>query len=148
MTSQRRVTPRADYRRQEVLRSKASASLAATYPNLKSLTVEFGHYTSEGLGRNHQIKYTVNPEHARTVFCLDCPNLECIRGDFDLSSVIAEAVSLGLPMASGEISCQGWLTRHTIDKIPCHQLLRYKLLFEYQIPPPKIRPVAQSHATC
>lgn len=138
MTSQRRLTPRADYRRQEDQRSRDSASLAAKYPNLKSLTVEFGHFTAEGLGRKHQIKYTVNPEHARTVFRLDCPNPECIRGDFDLSEIISQAIQLGLPMASGEVSCQGWLTKHTIDKIPCHQLLRYKFVFEYHTLPAKV----------
>ena len=131
MMSRQKFTPRADYRQQESQRTKESISLAEKFRELKSLTVEFGYFSPEGVGQNRQIKYTVNPEHAKSVFRLDCINAECIRGDFDLSEVLARAVAARQTTASGEMCCQGWLSKTTIDEIHCHQILRYKLSLEY-----------------
>src|ERR1700723_1068721 len=88
-----KFTPRADYRLSQGQRAKDSISLSEKFHDLKSLLVEFAHYTPEGVSRNRQIKYTVNPEHARSVFRLDCANLECIAGDYDLSEALARAVA-------------------------------------------------------
>ena len=131
MMSRNRFTPRADYRQQESQRIEASASLAEKYHALKSLTVEFSHFSSEGLSRNSQIKYTVNPNHAKSVFRLDCLNMECVRGDFDLSEALAKAVAAREPVVTGEMACQGWLRKNTIDEIHCHNILRYKLSLEF-----------------
>ncbi len=126
-----KFTPREDYRQQESQRVKASASLAEKYREMKSLTVEFGYFTPEGLSQNRQIKYTVNPDHARSVFRLHCLNSECVGGDFDLSAALNRAVARRQATASGEMSCQGWLSKTSIDKIHCHNVLRYKFSLEY-----------------
>jgi hypothetical protein len=131
MMSRQKFTPRADYRLQESQRTRESTSLAARFPELKSLTVEFAHFSPEGVTQNRQIKYTVNPEHAKSVFRFDCINAECIRGDFDLSDVLAQAVAARQTTATGEVSCQGWLSKTTIDQIHCHHILRYKFTLEY-----------------
>ncbi|MEK7707156.1 MAG: hypothetical protein AAB380_04085, partial [Verrucomicrobiota bacterium] len=65
-----KFTPRADYRQQEGQRTNESVSLSEKFRELKSLTVEFGYFSPEGVTRNRQIKYTVNPEHAKSVFRL------------------------------------------------------------------------------
>ena len=129
--SRQKFKPRAEYRQQESQRINESVSLAEKYRELKSLTVEFGHFSAEGLSRNGQIKYTVNPQHAKSVFRLDCPNAECIRGDFDLSETLARAVATREATVTGEISCQGWLSKTTIDSIHCRNILRYKLSLEH-----------------
>jgi hypothetical protein len=129
---QQKFTPRAEYRQQENQRVLASATLAEKYRELKSLTVEYENLSSEGISRNSHIKYTVNPEHARSVFRLDCPNGECVGGDFDLSEVLADAVSARQTSAGGELCCQGWLSKTTIDQTRCHNLIRYKLSLEYE----------------
>jgi len=131
MINRQKFTPRADYRQQESQRTKESLTLAEKFKELKSLTVEFAYFNSEGVGQNRQIKYTVNPQHARSVFRLDCNNDECIRGDFDLSETLARAVSARQTTVMGEMRCQGWLSKTTIDEIHCHQILRFKLGLEY-----------------
>lgn len=131
MMSRQKFTPRADYRQQESQRAKESISLAEKFPELKSLTVEFAHFSPEGITQNRQIKYTVNPAHAKSVFRLDCINAECIRGDFDLSEALARAVAARETTATGEMRCEGWLSKTTIDEIHCHHRLSYKLTLEY-----------------
>lgn len=126
-----KFTPRADYRQQEGQRTNESVSLSEKFQELKSLTVEFGYFSSEGVTLNRQIKYTVNPEHAKSVFRLDCHNSECVRGDYDLSEALAKAVAARQTTATGEMCCQGWLNKATIDSIHCHNILRYKLSLTY-----------------
>lgn len=128
---QQKFTPRADYRRQESQRTQESASLSEKFRELKSLTVELEYFSPEGVARNRQIKYTVNPDHAKSVFRFDCLNDECIRGDFDLSEALAQAVAARRTTATGEMCCQGWLSKTTIDRIHCHNILRYQLRLGY-----------------
>lgn len=126
-----KFTPREDYRQQEALRVKESPSLSESFGELKSLTVEFGYFSPEGLGRNSRIKYSVNPVHARSVFRLDCANHECVGGDFDLSQVLATAVAARQTTVTGEMCCQGWLNKTTIHRTHCHHILRFKLSLVY-----------------
>lgn len=131
--SRQKFTPRADYRQQEGQRAKESVCLSQKFRELKSLTVELNYFSPEGVTKSSQIKYTVNPNHARSVFRFDCLNAECIRGDFDLSEALAQAVAARQATATGEMCCQGWLSKTTIDRIHCHNILRYKLSLEYGI---------------
>jgi hypothetical protein len=126
-----RFTPRLDYRQQEAQRTSESITLSEKFRELKSLTVEFGYFSPEGLPRNSQIKYTVNPDHAKSVFRLDCHNSECVCGDFDLSDALARAVAARQTTVTGEMCCQGWLSKTTIDRIHCLNILRYKLSLVY-----------------
>lgn len=124
--------PRTDYRRQESQRANESVSLAEKFRELKALTVEFGYFSSEGVNRNRQIKYTVNPQHAKSVFRLDCGNGECVGGDFDLSQALVQAVAARQTTVTGEMCCQGWLSKTTIERIHCHSVMRYKLSLAYE----------------
>src|SRR6478609_7161491 len=126
-----RSSPRSEYLQQENIRVKESPSLTEKYPRLKSLTVDLGYYDEDGSACSSQIKYTVNPVHAKSVFRVGCHNQECVRGDFDLSDVIAAAVAGKQASVSGELCCQGWRNRAGIDTIPCRNLLRYKLTLGY-----------------
>ena len=129
-----KFTPRLDYRQEEARRTDASLSLSQKFHDLKSLTVEFAYFSPAGATRNSQMKYTVNPDYAKSVFRLDCHNAECIRGDFDLSETLARAAAAHQTTVTGEMVCQGWLSKTTIDRIPCHNILRYKLTLEYGKP--------------
>lgn len=126
-----KLTPRATYRQQEARRTQESVSLSEKFPELKSLTVEFGYFTPQGVTRNRQIKYTVNPDHAKSVFRLDCVNHECVGGDFDLSEALAQAVAARKSTVTGEMCCQGWLSKTTIDSIHCLDIMRYKFTLAY-----------------
>jgi hypothetical protein len=126
-----RIGARAEYRQQEDQRIKESVSLSDKFRELKSLTVELSYFSPEGTNRSTQIKYTVNLDHAKSVFRFDCLNSECVRGDFDLSKDLANAVSAHRTIATGEVCCQGWLSKTTIDRTHCHNILRYKLSLGY-----------------
>jgi hypothetical protein len=62
----------------------------------------------------------------------DCSNYECVRGDFDLSEVLAQAVARRRTTVAGEMCCQGWHSKTTIDEVRCHNILRYKLKLAYR----------------
>jgi hypothetical protein len=131
MTHSPRTSPRSEHLQSENLRVQASPTLADKFPKLKSMTVDLGYFGAEGVSPSSQIKYTVNVAHAKSVFRVGCHNQECVRGDFDLTDALAEAVTAKLTTVSGEIRCQGWRGRATIDTVPCGNILRYKLTLAY-----------------
>ena len=126
-----KVNPRKEYLLKEQQRVQESPSLAEKFQKLKSLTVDLGYFDPEGVTKNSQVKYTVNLEHAKSVFRFGCHNHECIRGGFDLSEVLGDAVAARRTTVSGEVRCRGWRNRAGIDTVPCQNLLRYKLTLKY-----------------
>jgi hypothetical protein len=98
---------------------------------LKSLTVEIAYFDEGGFVRRGEMKHTVNLAHAKSLFRFNCPNGECVGGDFDLSTELANAVAERQEFASGELVCQGWRSRTTIDNVLCRNVLRYKLSIGY-----------------
>jgi hypothetical protein len=126
-----REGPRFEYREQERQRVEGSPSLTDKFPQLKSLILNLGYYNSTGLSKNSQIKYEPNLVRAKSVFRIDCPNNGCIGGDFDLTDTLAKAVKEHRTTVTAEMSCQGWQSKTTIDKVHCHNILRYTLSLAY-----------------
>jgi hypothetical protein len=129
---QRKLGPRAEYLQREHQRVKDSASLLEKYQELKSLTVEIAYFESENGARRGEMKYAVNPAHAKSLFRFSCPNPECVGGDFDLSTELGNAIADREEEVTGKMVCQGWRSRTTIDNVLCHNVLRYKLAIGYQ----------------
>lgn len=127
----RKPTPRAEYRQQQSFRANESPSLSEKFRELKSLTAELTYFNREGIAKNGEIKYTLNPDHARSVVRFECRNDECIGGDFDLSEVLSQAVATHEAASSGEMSCQGWVNETPSERVHCHSRLRYKLTLGY-----------------
>ena len=127
----RKTNPRAEYRLREIQRINESASLAEKFPKLKSLKVDLSYFEPDGLTRTGELRYKVNVGHAKSVFSFVCQSGECLAGDFDLSSAIAEAVAKRRKIFEGEIRCQGTRVRPKEERRPCHNLLRYKLTLGY-----------------
>ena len=123
--------PRFEYREQERQRVNDSPSLSGRFRQLKSLVVDLNFFNSEGVTKNSEIRYIPNLATARSVFRIDCPNKGCIRGDFDLTEELATAVAEHRICVSGELCCQGWQSKTTIDSVRCHNILRYTLSLEY-----------------
>ena len=123
----RKLSARNEFRQRENQRIMESGSLAARFPELKSLSAELSYYTPSGLGRSSQIKYDVNLEHAKAVFRFDCLNNECIGGGFDLSELLAGAVAKRSKNLTGEMRCEGWRDKNSVNTCQCRNLLRYKL---------------------
>lgn len=128
---QQRLGARAEYREQESQRVKDSATLAARFGQLKSLTVDLKYYDPSRVNKNSEVKYEVNLDGAKSVFRFNCPNSECIGGDFDLSDELAEAIAARQTGVSGEKTCEGWRSKTTIETVHCHQVLRYKFTLKY-----------------
>ena len=126
-----KIGARAEYRQQENQRINDSVSLAAKFGQLKSLTVDLAYFNSSGANKSSQIKYVVNLGHAKSLFRFNCPNDECVRGDFDLSERLAGAVAAQHTTLAGEMCCQGWLSKTTIDRVHCHNILRYQFSLTY-----------------
>ena len=123
--------PRFEYREQESQRVKDAPTLANRFPQLKALILDLGYYSPEGVTKNSQIKFTPNLQNGKAVIRIDCPNNGCIRGDFDLTAPVAKAVAEHRATVTGEMCCQGWQSKTTIDTVPCHNILRYTLRLEY-----------------
>ncbi|HVM61643.1 MAG TPA: hypothetical protein VMV72_12340 [Verrucomicrobiae bacterium] len=128
---QQKMGLRAEYSNQEGERVKASPSLAKKFPTLKSLTVNLGHYSPKGIAQNGTLKYVVNLQNAKSVFRIRCPNCECIRGDFDLTQELTSAVAEKRTVVSGEMYCQGWQSKTTVETVHCHNMLRYEFKLAY-----------------
>ena len=123
--------PREQYRGEEAQRVDESPTLATRFPKLKSLTADV-YYTDAGKSAiDRHIKYQINLEAAKSVFRFNCPNNECIRGDFDLSGALANAVADLRTRVDGEMPCHGWLSKSTIDTVHCRHTLHYRLNLEY-----------------
>ncbi len=127
----RKLGPRAEYLQEQLQRVKDSTTLGERYRDLKSLTVEIAYFDEGGFVRRGEMKYTVNLAHAKSLFRVSCPNSECVRGDFDLSAELANAVAGRQESVTGELVCQGWRSRTTIDSVLCRNVLRYKLSIGY-----------------
>jgi len=131
MMPPRRTNPRAEYRLRQSQRAQESVSLAEKFPRLKGLTVNLAYFDSEGVSKNSEMKYKVNVQHAKSVFCFLCQSGECVGGDFDLSEALAKAVGTRRKLAIGELRCQGYRKKANLDRVPCQTLLRYKLSLHY-----------------
>jgi hypothetical protein len=129
--AKRHLGPRAEYRQQERRRADNSASIAERFPDLKSLTAELGFQNPEGGGGGNLIRYSVNISNAKSVFRFDCPNVECIGGDFDLSAELTDAVAEHRSTAVGEFCCQGWRSKATVGTRRCQHKLWYRLTLGY-----------------
>jgi hypothetical protein len=129
---QNKVDPRTEYRHQEKARIGASPTLAERFQDLRSLEVDLQYFDPEALRRMGTIKYTVNLAHAKAAFSFDCPNTECVGGDFDLADTLATAVEEQRDSISGEVCCQGWVSRTMIGSKRCLHILRYTVALEYE----------------
>ena len=131
MYAANKQTPRSIHREAQNKRVAASPSLADKYSKLKSLTVSLGYFAPKGVTQYRQLTYDVNLSHAKSVFRLDCPNVECVKGDFELTEELAAALAKHLKTVAGELCCTGWQNKAMIKKVRCNHVLRFKLKLGY-----------------
>jgi hypothetical protein len=132
MIPPRKTNPRAEYRLLVNQRIDQSVSLAARFPELKSLQIDLSYFEPDGFRRTGALKYTANIEHAKSVVLFGCQSADCLAGDFDLSVAVADAIAKQRKTLDGEIRCQG--TRVNSSETPddpCRKLLRYTLSLGY-----------------
>jgi hypothetical protein len=95
------------------------------------LTVNVRYFDSDVPEQSHPLKFAVNVQNAKSVLRFHCPNTECIRGDFDLTKKLANAVKKRNTTLTGEMPCPGWLNKATIGTVRCHNVLHYALRLGY-----------------
>jgi hypothetical protein len=122
---------RAEHRQVQQQRVDESARLAEKYPRLKSLTLSLEFVDKEGITKTTAMKYSTNPEHAKSVLLFACPNRECIGGDFDLTAKLAGAVAARQTKVAGEMYCLGSHNQRGGKVTPCRNLLRFTLSLAY-----------------
>jgi hypothetical protein len=122
---------RGKYILEERERIKLAASLAETFPQLKSLTAHLSYFAPVGRTPQSEVKCTFNLAYAKALLRFACPNNECVGGNFDLSAALARAVGERRATLSGEVRCEGWQSKATIDRVTCDHVLRYQLTLEY-----------------
>ncbi len=127
----RPTSPRAAFHQEQRQRVHDAVTLAAKFPRLKSLKVDIEYYGADTAARIGHIKYVLNVEHAKSLFCFECPNRECVRGVFDLTEVLSAAVAARRKSADGELRCEGWRNQDAIKKTHCRTVLRYRLQLKY-----------------
>ena len=124
-------TPRQEYQLKQREEIDASPSMAKKYPTLKSLKVTLEYYDPSGLTKNGELKCKMNVAHAKSALWFACPAVECMKGDFDLSKALAQAVAERRKVATGELRCEGTRKRGDREPVPCQTLLRYRLTLTY-----------------
>jgi hypothetical protein len=122
---------RGKYLLEERERIKLAASLAETFPDLKSLNALLAYFGPVGRSPQSEVKHTFNLAYAKALFRFACPNNECVGGNFDLSAALARAVAERRNSVIGELRCQGWQSKATIDQVLCDHVLRYKLILGF-----------------
>ena len=123
--------PRAEHRQAQRQRAEESVSLAEKYPHLKTLKVALEFVDREGMTKTTEMKYSANPEHAKSVLVFVCPVAACCGGDFDLTAKLAEAVSKRRTKVAGETPCLGSYKKASGQVAPCRSVLRYTLNLVY-----------------
>jgi hypothetical protein len=123
--------PRAEHRQAQQQRVAEALKLAEKYPQLKTLKVALEFVDREGMTKTTEMKYSANPEHAKSVLVFGCPNSGCWGGDFDLTAKLAEAVTKRRTKLSGEMHCLGTHKDAAGQVVPCRSLLRYTLNLVY-----------------
>jgi len=126
-----KVDAQAEYRQQEAQRVSDSASLAESFPRLKSLSMVLACFDPKGVIKKSELKYMPNLTKAKSMFRFLCPNSTCIGGDFDLSEKLATVIAEHGETARGEMRCQGWQSKTTVGGVHCHHILRYELSLGY-----------------
>lgn len=126
-----KIGARSKYLHEERERIQLAASLAETFPNLKSLSALLSYFGPLGRTPQSEVKCTFNLAHAKALFRFACPNNQCVCGNFDLSAALAGAVAERRRTVNGELRCQGWQSKATIDRVCCDHVLRYKLILGF-----------------
>jgi len=81
--------------------------------------VDLTYFNADGIGQNNEIKYTVNLANAKSVFRFDCPNGECVGGDFDLSQALTTpTLNTALPWSARRAARAGQQEHHRDRSLP------------------------------
>jgi hypothetical protein len=122
---------RLEYRLRQKEQMDASPFVTEKFPKLKRLNLILQYFDADGITKNADMKCKMNIEHTRSMLVFACPCQECLEGDFDLTEALANAVAKRRKIATGELRCQGTRKRLNLEPGPCHTLLRFEMILDY-----------------
>jgi hypothetical protein len=123
--------PRQEYRLKQREQIESSPLMTKQFPHLKNLKVILEYFDATGVTKNGEMKCKLNVEYARSVLWFACPGVDCLGGDFDLSTALARGVAAREKVVTGEVRCGGTRKRGDRETVPCQTLLRYKFNLKY-----------------
>ena len=110
---------------------QGSPTLSTKFEEMKSLHMQVRVFDSKGVAKTGEMKCQYNLEAAKSVLRFDCPNMECVGGDFDFTAVLDAAVTEHRTTATVELVCNGWRDKGVINTIHCDNRMRYKMSLAY-----------------
>lgn len=131
MMNHRKTNPYLEQRTRERERITNSPTLAEKYRNLKSLQIVLEYFDRQRTAAAGELRYRANVQHAKSIVHFACPNSSCKGGGFDLSDVIAAAITKKRKSAEGDLCCAGTLTFASKKEAQCQHLVRYRFTFGY-----------------
>jgi hypothetical protein len=120
------------YRRKAFERAEKSPSLAMTYPQLKTLSVDLLYFDREVVSFGHGLRYRANLETAKSMLQFPCSSTLCHRGGFDLSNELSCTVAERRKTLDGEVHCHGSRDQESGKTIPCESILHFKMILTFK----------------
>ncbi len=100
------------------------------FPTVRKIALQLTFTDADQASDMSWREYALTPE-AEYPIKIDCPERECIRGGFDLSSGLQQAVASRQPVGHGDLNCPGWQDRGKAGKQRCLVGLSYRMKIEY-----------------
>jgi hypothetical protein len=140
------LVPKADYRvrahskselrkadrRTAFEQAEKSPSLAMTYPQLKTLSVDLLYFDREIVSFGQGLRYRANLETAKSVLQFTCPCTLCHRGGFDLSQELSCAIAERRKALDGQVHCHGYRDQESGKTVPCESILHFKMILAFK----------------
>jgi hypothetical protein len=125
-------TLRKEARQRVFERGEKSASVAVTYPQLKTLTVNLVYFAREIVSWGRGVRYRANLEKAKSMLLFECSNSLCSGGGFDLSKDLSTAVAGRRKSIMRAVQCPGLCDLEKGKTAPCESKLHFKMILTYK----------------
>lgn len=117
---------------QQYLREHGWAKpLKERYPQVSSIKIDV-HFKDADVWPGDPDPKVLNfaPEQ-KAFFLMRCPYRECVRGGFDFSSGVQEAINSPSFSSEGRVTCDGWQDEQRINRHRCSLAASYKVSVEH-----------------
>jgi hypothetical protein len=119
-----------------------TAPMSESYPDVASITIDVKLTDPDGwAGNPAPTQLTFTPDQ-KAFFQMQCPYRECVRGGFDFSKGVSQAVADPAGRSAGYELCNGWQDEERIGKHSCMLRADYNITVQRRDASPKSPNVA------
>lgn len=108
---------------------KASA-IKELFPKVALLIVKYTFYADGGAKMIKNDKTEYKPQD-KAFFRINCVQRECVKGGYDLLTVIADILNANQENRHDRLFCKGWQDMERIGKYHCLYELHYDITVQY-----------------